>query len=398
MHEIDGEFEKEILESIEKVSRWSKERNYKGWDPYDGLNSKLTKKLAKNDMLALLMIQLNLYSPINLRKILGIEKGASNKGLALFARAYAKLHDVTGDPDYRKEAEKILERLEKRTVSEDEKAWASYYFEYVSSNHYLGPDVPDIVGTTEAIKSYSTAYEIFGKEKYLDTALSATESLTSKFLEDDSDEVYFKYVPLKENKVVFNVSALALGAISKVLKYEEDERLISIGNDVLRYLLKNQNDDGSWPYSYNFEKDSYYQQIDYHQGFIIEGMYEFLDFVDEEIVDEVDKSLEEGIKFYREEQFTEEGVCHYRYPTKYPIDTHNQAQGVITFSKLGDMDEENIEFARKITSWTIDNMQDKDGYFYHHKWPLFRNKTPYMRWSNAWMMLAMTVFLDKLER
>ena len=41
-------------------------------------------------------------------------------------------------------------------------------------------------------------------------------------------------------------------------------------------------------------------------------------------------------------------------------------------------------------------MQDPQGYFYAHDWGFFKNKIPYMRWSQAWMMLALSELLSTL--
>ncbi len=78
-----------------KMYEWVKRENYKGYDPYDWGYSPLAKKLPYN--LNLAMSQLNLYSPINLRKIFKIEKGTSNKSLALFTQAYLRYYKFSKD-------------------------------------------------------------------------------------------------------------------------------------------------------------------------------------------------------------------------------------------------------------------------------------------------------------
>ena len=42
-------------------------------------------------------------------------------------------------------------------------------------------------------------------------------------------------------------------------------------------------------------------------------------------------------------------------------------------------------------------MQDPSGFFYFQKWPLLTNKISYMRWSQAWMSLALATIIDNLE-
>ena len=51
--------------------------------------------------------------------------------------------------------------------------------------------------------------------------------------------------------------------------------------------------------------------------------------------------------------------------------------------------------ARKVAAWTIENMQDADGYFYFQRWPLVVNQTPMLHWGQATMLHALAVLLEK---
>jgi hypothetical protein len=39
-------------------------------------------------------------------------------------------------------------------------------------------------------------------------------------------------------------------------------------------------------------------------------------------------------------------------------------------------------------------MKDKKGYFYYQIGKRYRSKIPYMRWSQAWMLLTFVKYLD----
>jgi len=83
------------------------------------------------------------------------------------------------------------------------------------------------------------------------------------------------------------------------------------------------------------------------------------------------------------------------FQKNYPIEIHNQSQGIITFNKLREYDSLYEPFAYKIAEWTIKNMQTESGYFIYHKNRLFDIKIPYMRWSQAWMFLALVSLIYK---
>jgi hypothetical protein len=49
----------------------------------------------------------------------------------------------------------------------------------------------------------------------------------------------------------------------------------------------------------------------------------------------------------------------------------------------------NIERAWKTFHWTLGNMAAPDGSFYYQRHRLWTNRTPYMRWGQAWMLRAL---------
>lgn len=372
--------------------------NYRGWDPYDALCSKrIPKSFLKNKLFAMLLIQLNLYSPINFRTILKINKGTSNKALALFSRSYFILGNIFRETSYLDKGFRLLNEL----LANIRESCNAYYFPYVAPKHSLGPDIEDIICVTETMKTISSALK-YRKEDELENNIKfLIEKLLKKFLVEKRDFAYFKYTPHEEGKIVFNVSALALESLSEVmnLKLHSEYDLFVLINKIVKFLIKNQRDDGAWPYSIYTEKGKYYWQIDFHQGFIIDGLNSILPYLDGKLRTETENALNKAIRFYMEKQFTKDGYSYYRYPFKYPIDIHNQAQGIITFSKLYKTrgEEKYLDFAKKIALWTIKNMQSPEGYFYAHKWPFFVNKIPYMRWGQAWMMLALATLLEVLR-
>jgi len=107
-----------------------------------------------------------------------------------------------------------------------------------------------------------------------------------------------------------------------------------------------------------------------------------------------------GSEFYIKQQFENFGRSKWRLPWRYPVDIHHQAQGIITLCRLyaAVKNEKYLEFAQKIAKWTIENMQDEIGYFYYQKWPFLTNKISYMRWGQAWMMLALSTLFEKINK
>ena len=71
--------------SFQKLKKYCENQNFKGWDPYDGLNSKVFNAfyLNKVQFFRLAWIQLFKRNPINLRNLLLVPKEYNPKGLGL---------------------------------------------------------------------------------------------------------------------------------------------------------------------------------------------------------------------------------------------------------------------------------------------------------------------------
>ncbi|MCZ2139789.1 MAG: delta-aminolevulinic acid dehydratase, partial [Bacteroidia bacterium] len=90
---MDSNFEN----SFSKLQQYVEEENYKGWDPYDGLNSKVFQSIPfvkNNRFFRLAWIQFFKKSPVNCRKLLLVPKGYNSKGIALFLSGYCRLYSI----------------------------------------------------------------------------------------------------------------------------------------------------------------------------------------------------------------------------------------------------------------------------------------------------------------
>lgn len=105
--------------SIRSLYIWVKSEEYYGWDPYDALNSELVNKLCFNSqLLEILITQLNKYSILNIRPVLGIEKGLDIKGISLFAQSFSKIYSLTNDQQYKSDLFECINFLKNKSLNE----------------------------------------------------------------------------------------------------------------------------------------------------------------------------------------------------------------------------------------------------------------------------------------
>lgn len=384
-----------IAKSIQSLIEYVEKENYIGWDPYDALyNHKYESN--NNNLINVLSIQFHRLSPINFRPLFGIKKSIDLKGTAIFAQAYELLYLATGDESLKKSIDGSLDFILKKSLVNvtGYDCWASHYFPYQTlDKNNLDQAIPDIIGTCQSIIALSLGFKIIGNIEYKKAAISATEYIVNNLFVHTDEYSYFKYTPLeKGDTIVPNASAKVLEAISSVnssIGYQD--KFLQPSKDSMNGLLRMQHSDGSWPYSMYINGETKRVQLDFHQGFMIDGLTSFSKHTKDNA--DLEICIDKALKYYKNKLFRSNGSSYYRYPLRYPIDIHGQAQGIITFAKMGTYSKENLLFAVDIYKWTINNMQDISGYFYYHKWPFFSNKIPFMRWSQSWMMLAMSTLL-----
>jgi hypothetical protein len=104
---------------------------------------------------------------------------------------------------------------------------------------------------------------------------------------------------------------------------------------------------------------------------------------------EFKQSLERGYEYWKKNFFLADGWPKYYDGEIYPADAHAGASAIVTFLELRELDPNSESQAENVARWTIENLQDTQGFFYYQKRRFYTVKKPYMRWSQAWMLYAL---------
>jgi hypothetical protein len=387
---------KKVTEAFHKLEEYCERENYQGWDPYDGLMSKVFKALPvlpSRKLSRLVWIQLIKKSPVNLRGVLKIEKGYNPKGLALFISGYSNLSQI--ESKHSSSVEKINYLAEKllklRTEGFSGSCWG-YNFDWESRAFFQKQFSPTIVATTYSANALLDAFEVTTNKNYFNAALSAKD-----FIFNDLNRTYditgnfaFSYSPFDKTSV-FNASLLGVRLLSRIYSFTKEEELIATAKKGVAYVCNQQNADGSWFYS----PLPFHQWIDnFHTGFNLECIYEYTKYSND---DSFKSNFEKGIDFYLKIFFDKEGRSKYYHNALYPIDIHAPSQLIVTLAKTRLL-KQHKKIADNVLNWTIENMQSPEGYFYFQKRKYYTNKIPYMRWSEAWIFYALSFYLVNAEK
>ena len=378
-----------------ELEHYCKSEEFRGWDPYDGLTSKLFQAmpfLPGKRLTRLMWIQFIKKLPVNLRPILQIEKGYNAKGLALFISGYAKLETV---PEYQGTCAEPIHTLAGKLIGMRANGFSGncwgYNFDWESRAFFQTKNTPTIVATTYVANALIDAYEATKNESYLEHAISSKDFILKdlKRTYNDKGDFAFSYSPFDDTSV-FNASLLGARLLSRIYSYTKETALIESARQAVAYCCGYQNRDGSWFYS----NLPFHQWIDnFHTGFNLECISEYGQYSGD---NSFDLNLRQGMEYYLATFFDVEGRSKYYNNSLYPVDIHAPSQLVITLSKTK-LFHQHIELIDRVLKWTIDNMQSRKGYFYFQKRKYYTNKIPYMRWSQGWIFYALAHYIQNTQ-
>jgi rhamnogalacturonyl hydrolase YesR len=383
-----------IYKSFLDLKNYCEKENFQGYDPYDGLNSKLFQSIPflKNYGLPqLIWIQLFKRNPINLRKLVGIEKEYNPKGLGLFLLGYCKLYENNNKEEYLEKINFFSEKL----ISLQSKGYSGacwgYNFDWKARAFFQPKHTPTVVVTSFIAEALIESYKITKNKKYLEIALSSAYFVLNDLNRtyDDKGNFSFSYSPIDKTQV-FNASLLGAKLLALVYSYTNNSEFLTEAKKAISYVSERQNSDGSWTYG----TLPFHQWVDnFHTGYNLECISTYQKI---SLDNSFNYVIEKGLDYYLNNFFTNKGEPKYYNNQMYPIDIHAPAQLVVTLKKLNCLTE-NLELVDLVLDWTINNMQSDKGYFYYQKKKYFSSKIPYMRWSQAWMFYAYSYYLSNAE-
>ncbi len=369
---------------------YCRKNNWAGYDPYDALNSRIFKFLPFLDYRwpRIALTQMLKRSPVNFRSLLLVDKIQNPKAMALFLMAIIKLTRL-GLIDEQGLLGKMVERLEVLKAKESPYWCWGYSFPWQTRTILVPRWAPNLVCTTFVANALLDAYEMTGEKRCLNMALSAAEYiLNDLYWEEDDFVACFAYPLPSSRSRVHNANFLGAAILARVSKHSGETKFLDPALKVARYSATKQREDGSWDYG---ELGTQKWIDNFHTGYNVCALQSIGQSTGSS---EFESHIRHGFEFYTNHFFTRSGEAKYFHNRTYPIDIHSIAQSIITLLDLKDYNDNSTNLALTVFQWAMKNMWDERGYFYYRAYPGFRIKTSYMRWSQAWMLYALAVFLD----
>jgi hypothetical protein len=322
-------------------------------------------------------------APVNVRPLFFIEQRRNFKGIALFALANFRTYDLFGAERYLQEATTLCDWL----LNNQSGAYPEFCGGHQHAIQQVDATVParspDIVSTSYAVRALL---------RYAEHEQSAGAAVTSAadFIRNrlESQEIAagrrIKYRPGDEGDAwVLDANALGARLLLDSYAWTGEDSALETATDILDYVAANQTDYGGWMYA-EPASASHRTMDNYHNGFIIESFARYREVTGSTRFDDV---LDRAASFYRSVLYDETGAPNWTENRSFPKDIHAAAQGIVTFSQLGQP-----SFAGRILRWTLENLYAGDGRFYYQKRLGYTKRFTLVRWCQAWMAHALSTY------
>jgi len=379
----------EIKNAAIKLLAYCRANNWAGYDPYDALNSEIFKALPFLNFRVprLVLTQTLKRSPINIRPLALVPKTQNPKAIGLFLSAFVNLSKA-GIADQ----EGLVEAMAARLValrSKNVPYWCwGYSFPWQMRQKIVPSGAPNLVCTTFAANALLDAYEHNHDPRCLDMAASAAEYILNDLYWAESETFAGFSYPLRSIRVlVYNANFLASALLCRVYKLTGEVKFLAPALRAARCSATKQNADGSWYYG-DAQKQGWIDN--FHTGFNLGALNSIGKYAE---TTEFEPHIQRGFEFYRSHFYREDGAARYFHTSTFPIDIHAVAQSIITPLEMDAGDAANQRMSRTALQWAMNHMWDDRGFFYYRVLRSCTIRTSYMRWSQAWMLLALSFLL-----
>jgi len=369
------------------VLAWLVSHDFAGYDPFDGLESRLfaSTPFARSRRARLAWLQLFKRLPFNLRSLCRVPQTVNPKAIGLVLTGLARRAQARGHVD-RELGGRLVRRLAQLRAP-GSAGWG-YPFAWQNRAFYAPRGTPNAV---------CSAFVVAGLLDYADVANDAEAAklaaetlpffLGELSFTESAHGICFSYTALDRTKI-HNVNLLVAATVARLGKRGREPRSLELSSAAFAFSRVAQRPDGSWPYG----EDPGQGWVDsYHTGYNLGALRQLERLLADDLARAARAS---GYDYYRRALVSSAGLPQH-YPHRlYPIDVHVAAQGIVTVLENLDFEPNGLALARDTASWTRATLGLGGGRYAYRRTRLGTIRIVYVRWGQAWMFRG----LAELER
>jgi hypothetical protein len=392
-------------DAIRDLREWIARNGWAGYDPYDVRGSVLflaLRRLAGDGprvrrLPLRVAVELTQAFPLVARRALGVAPAINAHGMALLAAAYWTL----GDVDARQAGRECLDWLRANPAPDAGGLSWGYPFDWQSLTR-IPRGTPSGFVSVVAGDAFWRAYEAEGSKADLDACARVCEFIVGSLRRTQTSAgVCFSYTTADDLQV-HNTNLLTAEFLDRIGRVVERDDWLELAATAASFTLAEQRDDGAIEYWADAQPRRVAGHVDhYHTGNALRSLHRLWQrSADLRYRDARDRlySYARGVLWAQRNGTTAPLTTPGRL---YPIDIHACAESILYNAVLADELPEARALGDGAVKWTLTRMQMDGGRFGHLLVRRYGRDIlvgiPYLRWSQAPMLLALSSHLAAAE-
>jgi hypothetical protein len=376
--------------ALDAVERRLELDDLHGWDPYDGLCSPLfaLPVLRANHVLRFAAQQAVKRSRWNLRPLLRIPRQLNPVTIGLYVQGQAqRAISHPASHERRREAVRAaVGRLAAAVTPGYHGSCWGYPFDWETRYGSVPAGTPTVVATGMITNGLWSAHEAFGVPEARGLIVSAADFVLRDLprVEAPDGSFCWAYGPGSRQAVV-NATLKGSRLLAQAHWLDVRSELLHAAERSVRFALRRQLPSGAWPYSLTDRRaDSF------HTGYVLECLRAYRRHSGDRSADD---AIDRGWAYYRRVFFTDDGTPKYYDDRVEPLDATVCGQAIITLCEFGD-----IPAASRVADLALQRLGLPDGSFAYQRRGRRTIRTPFTRWSTAWMYCGLSRLVQEAGR
>lgn len=390
-----------IEKGIKSFLQWKDDFGYYSYDQYDFWNTKFgiwSKGLYyKNKKLGTIFVSpvfaAEIFFP-SVRKLFTKKKRFPIAD-AHFIMGHLNLYTINQDNSHLEEAEKIASELLKSSIQGYSGHCWGYPFDWMTTRGLWTSGIPLMTTTVYCFEAYLKLFDVTKKKKYLEIAHSIFQ-FTLMDITDfkiDNETSACSYSPIDNSQIV-NANAYRSHVLIEGFQRFDSNDALEKAKLNINFILKSQEEDGSWKYAVNDERDNFVDN--FHTCFVLKNLIKINAVLKEE---RISKAIKKGFNFYTlnllSMDYSPKPFAKLSRFNIVKTELYDYAEGISLCLQMQRIDEKASVIAEKLVTDLITKFQKKDGSFYTRINILnIPNKIPYLRWPQAQIFYSLTNYLS----
>jgi hypothetical protein len=315
---------------------------------------------------------------------------------AHYAMGFAFLYEVTGERGHMDRAVHFLRQLQaSRASGFKEYAWG-YPFDWVTRNGVMGRDTPLITSTPYMYEAFLHVQRLAPQAEWRDVLQSIARHAVHDFKDFRTSEKASScsYNPHDKGGVI-NASAYRAFLLTSAAQELAIPHYGEIAERNLRFVLENQNADGSWPYAV----DGVRGFVDhFHTCFVMKALAKIHALTGDP---QTLEALSKGVVYYLANLFDSDGLPKpfSRAPrmTVYKRELYDCAECINLCLLLRDRFAPLGKKLEKVVEGILSDWVKADGSFRSRQLHIGWDNVPMHRWAQSQMFRSLTFYLRDAE-